>query len=333
MGTGIFATWQPEYAKYGLPTFPVGEHKIPAIRGYLKIGLRGSQRIVPQFSSAMALGIALGHRTGLTVLDIDCPDERLLRKCLDRHGSTSIVVRTGSGSFQAWYKHNGERRRIRSNPAVPIDMLGAGFVVAPPSEVAAGRYEFIQGSLADLPRLLIIREPESLESHISFFVRLPVGLRNHSLFRFALREAHYVDDYEALLDAVQTENEHSCEVSLGDNEIRRLVASAWTYQVRGRNLVGHKYVPATYTEIDDLVCQVASPDAIALLLMLRRMHFGRPTFALAKPLAHKLQWTLPRFRKARQLLEEHGYIQCLHRGGMGKQDPPIFRLTSLNLPT
>src|SRR5262249_20697814 len=49
--------------------------------------------------------------------------------CLTRHGPTPLVVRSGSGNFQAWYKHNGERRRIRPWPEKPIDVLGRGYTV------------------------------------------------------------------------------------------------------------------------------------------------------------------------------------------------------------
>ena len=47
--SGAFGFWQPEYAARGLPTFPVrfvlrdGKHdKVPAVAGYMKLGIRGS---------------------------------------------------------------------------------------------------------------------------------------------------------------------------------------------------------------------------------------------------------------------------------------------------
>jgi hypothetical protein len=81
-----------------------------------------------------------GKRNRLTVLDVDTQDERVLADAVDRHGKTPIVIRSGSGNFQAWYRHGGERRLIRPRHNVPIDILDAGPVVAPPSKVAKGQY-------------------------------------------------------------------------------------------------------------------------------------------------------------------------------------------------
>jgi hypothetical protein len=54
----------------------------------------------------------------------------------------------------------GERRQIRPDPDVPIDILGGGYVVAPPSKVAKGDYEFLQGSLDDRDRLPALQNVE-----------------------------------------------------------------------------------------------------------------------------------------------------------------------------
>src|SRR3984893_8247325 len=102
---GVFGTWQPIYAKYGIPTFPViitEDAKKPAVRGYLKIGLQTSQKLTGRFSLSDAFGFALGPRTKITVLDIDTSDEHVLMEAIARHGETPIIVRSGSGPYQAW---------------------------------------------------------------------------------------------------------------------------------------------------------------------------------------------------------------------------------------
>jgi hypothetical protein len=77
-------------------------------------------------------------------------------------------------------------------------------------------------------------------------------------------------------------------------------------------------------EADELVMH---PDAAALMLLIRR-HNGRGNkFALAAATGKRLKWTLPRFRKARELLVDLGLIVCIDRGGRGKHSPPTFRLT------
>jgi hypothetical protein len=63
----------------------------------------------------------------------------VLADALGRHGPTPFVVRGGSGNFQAWYRYNGEPRRTRAWPGLPIDLLGDGYVVAPPSMGSSAR--------------------------------------------------------------------------------------------------------------------------------------------------------------------------------------------------
>lgn len=148
---GIFAEWQPRYAEVAVPSFPV-LGKTPAINGYLKVGLKGSHALATKFTEADAFGIPLA-RAGITVLDVDTPDERVLADAMSKHGPSPFIVRSGSGNWQAWYRNGGEGRRIRPDPSVPVDILGAGYVVAPPSKAAKGAYQIIQGSLDDLPDL------------------------------------------------------------------------------------------------------------------------------------------------------------------------------------
>jgi hypothetical protein len=43
--TGTFANWQPAYATHQIATFPVTADKVPAVRGYGRVGLRGSHQV------------------------------------------------------------------------------------------------------------------------------------------------------------------------------------------------------------------------------------------------------------------------------------------------
>src|SRR5262249_38483303 len=140
--------------------FPVDANKRPMVSRYSKFGLVGSAKIANKFPDAPAIGFMCGQRSGITVLDVDSKDERVLADALDRHGKTDVIARSGSGNYQAWYKYNGERRRIRPCRDVPIDILGdGGFVVAPASRVTKGQYQFIQGNLDDLDRLTVMQGP------------------------------------------------------------------------------------------------------------------------------------------------------------------------------
>jgi hypothetical protein len=76
----------------------------------------------------------------------------------------------------------------------------------------------------------------------------------------------------------------------------------------------------------DVVDAIAidNPDAMVLLVLLERYHGGNDRFVLAKPMATKMGWTLPRWRAARAYLVRLSLIRCLHPGGRGPHDPPIY---------
>jgi hypothetical protein len=198
----VFRAWQPRYAAYRIATFPVrvGDGgKVPAIKGWQRIGLPGSAKVA-QTMDADAFGFCPGSRSRLTILDVDTGNERVLADALARHGSTPIIVRSGSGNHQAWYRWDGEKRLIRPDPDKPIDILGSGFVVAPPSRGIKSNYEFIEGDLDDLNRLPRLRNlplnnkgeapPPSREG-------IGEGDRNKSLYRHCMKAAHHCDDFDA----------------------------------------------------------------------------------------------------------------------------------------
>ena len=113
----------------------------------------------------------------------------------------SIVSTTRSGQFRAW-------------DGLPIDLLGAGLAIAPPSVVAKGQYQIIQGHLDDLDRLPIMRELEDRLYSIGASGPRPQKQgegRNNDLWSRAMREAHHTDNYEQLLDRVETLNQEYVE--------------------------------------------------------------------------------------------------------------------------
>src|SRR5262245_14683009 len=66
----VFQLWQPKYAACGFATFPVkfvarGDKldKVPAVKHYMKLGLRASTELTRRFADAVGIGIALGHAT------------------------------------------------------------------------------------------------------------------------------------------------------------------------------------------------------------------------------------------------------------------------------
>src|SRR5262249_41103523 len=151
-GVKTFSEWQPIYAERGITLIPCGPNKAPLVKNPQKFGRDASAVLAGKFSDAGAFGYYCGRRNGITVLDVDTTDERVLADAMNRHGQTPIVVRTGSGKFHALYRHNSERRSVRAWDGLPIDLLGEGLAIAPPSVVAKGEYRIIQGHLDDTLR-------------------------------------------------------------------------------------------------------------------------------------------------------------------------------------
>lgn len=310
---GLFAEWQPRYAEAGIATFPVRDKK-PAVKGYLKAGLMASEQFRGKFPGDDAFGFAC-RPNRITVLDVDAPDERLLRDAMDEFGPTPIIVRSGSGNFQAWYRHGGERRAVRPDPARPIDILGDGFVVAPPSRGAKGAYQLIEGSLDDLADLPVMRgraAPVAAQDAAKPADDLiGKGQRNVALWRACMTEARNSRTIEDLMTFASSFNRSGMIEPLPDAEVLGIVASAWTKTQAGQNWFGAgQRVVLTFDDIDRFV---QDPDAFALLAYLRRNHINR-TFVVANAMADHMPgepWALRRFKKARRKLEQWGEIEML----------------------
>ena len=168
-------------------------------------------------------------------------DERTLADALDRHGPTPIIVRSGSGNHQAWYRWNGEKRRIRPDRDRPIDILGYGFVVAPPSHGTKSNYKFIQGGLDDLDHLPVLRGIKTATSLLSSgsmpHKAVTEGSRNDTLWQHCMRSARHCDNFESLLDVAHTQNSDFLP-PLTDSEVVKIAKSAWDCTQRGENRFG-----------------------------------------------------------------------------------------------
>jgi hypothetical protein len=318
-----FALWQPLYAQYGIATFPVGEDKRPAVRGYPRVGLRASHELASKFADAQALGFMCGSRNKVTVLDIDTPDERVLADAIGRHGATPLIVRTASGKWHAYYRHGGERRHIRPWQGLPIDVLGqGGFVIAPPSIAHGGQYQFIEGSLDKINQLPVMRG--LVEDRSS--AKVEEGRRNDTLFRHCMGQAHHCDDLDALLDVARTFNQH-CNPPMSDAEVIKTARSAWRYQVGGRNRVGQHGAWFPTAEVDRMI---QHPDALILLMFLRAHEGPWATFMVANGLADTFRWTRKRLAAARDGLLALGYVKRVRQAGyrsaaLYKWSPPTAK--------
>jgi hypothetical protein len=319
MNRGLFSKWQPQYAAHKVATFPVvieEEERKPAITNYGKVGLPASAKLASKqkFANVNAFGFMTGARSRITVLDVDTKDERILANALDRHGQTPLVVRSGSGKFHAYYRHAGERRSIRPWKGLPIDVIGGGVIVAPPSKSVQGQYEIIQGSLDDIERLPVMRDlafprPEGARD----------GERSKKLFEHLMRAAHHVDSFDDLLDVGRTFGDN-CEPPMEDARVISTTQSAWGYTQRGQNRFGQHGAWFPLDEINRLVDEV---DACHLLAFLRAHQGPDSTFMCANGLAEKFGWHRIRLANARRRLIELGYLNVLRNAG--PKTPALFR--------
>jgi hypothetical protein len=233
-----FPSIQAGYAAHNVVTYPLSATKIPAVKGYHLIGAEGSAQLAKKFVGATAGGFLAGRRNGLTVVDIDSPDAKLIDECVARFGATPLHVVTPSGGRHLYYRHNGEGRRIRAFPNV--DILGTGNVVCAGSETAKGRYQIERGSLDHLNRLPPVRA--SADPPVKG-AKVPVGSRGTELFKYCQSIVNHCDDYEALVDAARTWAEPRMEQRIDDvftdAQVLKTVNSVWTYRGGRKRFMQH----------------------------------------------------------------------------------------------
>jgi hypothetical protein len=324
--TRKFVEWQREYAAKNIATFPVlitPEGKKPLVRHYQRIGLPASAQIARRFADAPGIGFMAGPRNSVTVLDIDEAGDKPLHKALDRHGETPIIVRTASGKFHAWYRHNGERRSVRPEPGNEIDVLGGGIVTAPPSHGPNGDYQFISGSLDDLDRLPIMRNvPERA-------LPRPVPLaeirqarsagRNDALFRFCMRIVKRCGNLDQLLGQAREYNSQLPN-PLKEHEVMKATASAWGYEERGENRFGQF---GAYFRFEEVIRMCQDPDAFMLLAFLRANQGPWAEFYIANGLAKTFGWGDKRLAAAREHLIEQGVVVSVRPAS--RHQPTLYR--------
>jgi hypothetical protein len=282
-------------------------------------------------SAADAFGFMCGKRNGITVLDVDTTDERVLADAIDRHGKTPIIARSASGHFQAWYRHNGERRRIRPRRDVPIDILGGGYVVAPPSRVERGEYQFLEGSVDDVASLPTLKDAPAMEwsdirpRGIEFIGEVKQGERNKKLFGLCLHAARHCDDFDTLCDVARTRNSEFVP-PLDDGEVIRAATSAWKYEVEGRNYSGGRRAVFSTSEVLPMM-----PDPyVGMLRVWARANFKPDShFWIADGLADKFGWSNRQLRQARKRAIDSGVFRLI--APRGNRRPAIYGFGSKRL--
>ena len=332
---GTFDMWQPRYAERGIATFPVrfiernGKvDKVPAVCGYMRLGLRGSTELTRKFADADGIGFVLGSRNKIAVVDVDTTDENVVADVFDCYGPSPLVARSPSGGHHVYYRHNGrQHRRIRDpfwqERGAPVDVLGNGFIVAPPSRSPKGTYEFVQGDLDDLLRLTVMQlpeppasaEPSEAQSTTAAITASTIteGRRNTELWRFCMRKALTVASFAELLEHARKFNEE-CAPPLEEKEMANTAESAWSYTERGLNRFGQH---GAWLAIDEIATMTHDQDALVLLAFLRAHNGPLSNFMCANGLAETFGWPRVRMAEARRRLIELGRLKPVRQAGRG----------------
>lgn len=330
---GLFHSWQPEYEAAGIAAIPAdATKKTPSVTNYLKMGIPAARNLAQKYPDFEALGFAPGERSGVVVLDLDEPGEQIVAEAFDQFGPSPVLVQTASGKHHAWYKWNGERRKIgKVMPGRKADILGGGFVLAPPSRTALGQYRFIQGSLADVGSLPIMRSilPDfdlAVLPAPSGHEPVPVGQRNSDLFRALMQAAKLAPTLDGLLASAIAINRTYAE-PLPDDEVIRTAHGAWSKTQAGENWFGSRGIVAVARDDLHELLQLG-PDCLALAMHLRRNHGGlRRTFYVADSMAGAMPggaWSRKRLSTARAALLASGELVKV-RAASSSNGAAIFR--------
>ncbi|MCH1982468.1 DUF927 domain-containing protein [Ruminococcus sp. OA3] len=248
------------YAKMGLAVFPIqswGNTEKAFKKPLTKNGFQNASMDPEQIKRWWAewpnanIGIALGKRSGgIFAIDLDIKKEagidgrETLREWEHEHGSLpedtwrSI---TGKGGEHIFYKTDREvscNRDIFGNEC-GVDIRGdGGYIIAPPSLHFSGRRyeweyapdEFQIAEANETVFSFIMPEKDLERKRFEVPETIMQGSRDDTIFKLACSlQAKGLSD-EAILAAVQKENETRCVPPLSDKEVRQKVESALKYQ-------------------------------------------------------------------------------------------------------
>jgi hypothetical protein len=323
-----FADAAPAWAAAGivpLPVSPTGKGWMVKHPETFRRPAAISLAAKPRFADAN-LGFLCGALNHLTVIDIDSPADAELQHALRKYGDTGAIVQTPSGGRHLYYRHDGEGRQIRPDERHPIDELGSGLCIAPPStKPAGGGYAWLRGDLSVIPNLPKIRSGAVQKTRD--VERLPVGPRvqkgerNAQLFRYCRQIVGCCDDLDQLIDAARSWADSKCAEPMPDAEVVKTAASVWKYQG------GKKRVMQNIVEAPFYSALISNLPALALYSYLSAENGPAAEFMVADGLGAARGWPQRFVPKARKALLDMGAIKCVRFPRKGV--PALYRW---NLP-
>jgi hypothetical protein len=246
---------------------------------------------------------------------------RLLLIDVDARGAEADRLAADAQCRHLYYRWNGEARKIRPDPSCPIDILGGGVVVLPPSIGAERPYEIIEGHLDDPTALTTIKSaptPPDIQGAAGYpadaghIPRIDLtGMRdgdgrNEELFNIMRDNALLLPpSLEAFIDFAREKNV-TCAETMDDNEVIKVANSVFKYPMNGtlrpRQRGGVWFPPAASPIIQDNL------PLFGLIAWLKAMNGPDAEFWIANGLHKRLGWSERMLSKTQQDALDGGWI-------------------------
>jgi hypothetical protein len=341
---GIASSTAETYAKFNIPSIPLGAKKRPAVKGFKIASLtvdqsRGFHRIRPD---ANALGVPDGALSGIVRLDIDERGDNIVTEVIRRAGDTPAKVRTASGKWHLLYADNDERRltgapgKANARPwdDLKVDLCGrGGYSVSPPSECNGGTYQLIGMSLEDmlvnrhrLPKIQGLQsrayitkeappapandvEPESIRADLLWST-------DDDLFPAVARICKRVWPAGGTKDDAMAEAmRYNAQFKFPRDEsaVRAKVNYCWDMTVAGKNRFGAgEEQRGAWLAQDHINQLIHDPPLLALICWLKAKNGPDAEFWVADGLAEAhLGWSARQLSPVRQRALESGWLEMI----------------------
>jgi Bifunctional DNA primase/polymerase, N-terminal len=337
---GIAIATAEIYARYNIPSIPLGKNKRPSVRGFQIAGLTvdKSRAFMRRRPDADALGVPDGRLSGLVRIDIDEPGDDVVAKVIRRAGDTPAKVRTASGKMHLVYADNGERRltgapgKANARPwdDIRADLCGrGGYSISPPSRTNGGEYELLGDFTLEqllenrsrLPKIQALEPrayllPNSADAETDLvnvpLSRVQVGDRDAEFYPVVARICQRLyrsggTKEDAMADARGRNSEFP--VPLEDCQVIGKVNHWWELTLAGRNQYGTGHGPSARRPWMQVLS--GDPPLLALLCWLKEQN--RPNsegFLVADGLVGLLGgwWSKKKLSEYRRRLIEDEWI-------------------------
>jgi hypothetical protein len=337
------------YAKFSIPTLPLGDDKKPLV-GHFKtaeLTMGQSRAFMRRRPDADVIGVPDGPLSGIVRLDIDERGDDVVSEVIRRAGEPGAIIRTASGKHHLLYADNGERRLTgrpgRSNARpwdeLKVDLCGrGGYSISPPSRFSNGSEYKFEGTInlnellsqrACMPKIRGLPERAYLWSadgtkatSSSFDVECLEHMRqgsgrNPDLFHALCKAAHSLPlKMSAYMDWARAYNSGYGQ-PMDDAEVIGIAKSVLGYAERGKLRSGEGGAWFGRRQAQEFA---RDPYFFALIGWLRAENGPTSEFLVADGLASQkyLGWPRERLHRARRRAIDEGWIVEVRKPARGR---------------